>query len=284
MSDLRQQRQFFAEEIAAVANLRTPRLIDALASIPRERFLPPGPWHVASEGSIATGSRVTPDADPRHVYHNYSIAIDPARSLFNGAPSLLAGTIDALQLTDGASVLHVGAGLGYYSAVLGHIVGPTGRVLALEVDPGLAAGASSNLEALPWVEAREANGVTIAEPFDAILVNAGVTHPQQAWLDALTLGGRLIVPLTAVIPAMGPLGKGVMALVTNTGTMDWGARVLTFVAIYSAVGLRDDDLNTQLGQALMKTPFPRLTRLRRDAHERESACWLHAPRACLSQG
>ncbi len=33
-----------------------------------------------------TGPRKTPDADPRHLYHNVSVAIDPARQLFNGAP------------------------------------------------------------------------------------------------------------------------------------------------------------------------------------------------------
>jgi len=211
MSNLRPQRQFFAEEIAAVANLRTRRLIEALASVPRERFLPPGPWHVASEGTIPAGPRTTIDADPRHVYHNYAVAIDPARSLFNGSPALLAGTIDALQLTDGARVLHIGAGLGYYSAILGHVVGPAGRVLALEVDAALAERAASNVESMPWIEVRADSGVTVPEAFDAILVNAGVTHPQLAWLDALVPGGRLILPVTATIPAMGPIGKGVIS-------------------------------------------------------------------------
>ncbi len=37
------------------------------------------------EGDFGAGQRPTPEADPRHVYHNFSIAIDPARKLFNGA-------------------------------------------------------------------------------------------------------------------------------------------------------------------------------------------------------
>lgn len=66
--------------------------------------------------------RRTPDGDPRHVYHNLSIAIDPERQLFNGAPSLLALCIDRLAIRSGARVLHVGCGLGYYSALMAHCV------------------------------------------------------------------------------------------------------------------------------------------------------------------
>ena len=115
--DLALHRQFFAEEIAAVAHLKTPGLIEALRSVPRERFLRSGPWLVRSDGDLGK-PRPTPDADARHVYHNYSIAIDIERHLFNGAPALVAAWIDVLDLVRGAHVLHVGAGLGYYSALI----------------------------------------------------------------------------------------------------------------------------------------------------------------------
>src|SRR5690349_4322511 len=98
MMDLNDRRRFYAEEIAVLSNLRTPGLIDALATVPREEFLPPGPWLIRSEVDYGGGNRQTPDGDPRHVYHNVAIAIDPARQLFNGAPSLLAICIDALSL------------------------------------------------------------------------------------------------------------------------------------------------------------------------------------------
>jgi protein-L-isoaspartate(D-aspartate) O-methyltransferase len=274
------RRRFFAEEIQAVAGLKTAALVDALATVPREAFLPGGPWVVQGDMS---GARPTPDGDPSHVYHNYSVAIDPQRQLFNGAPALVAGAIDVLGVTAGMRVLHVGAGLGYYSAILAHITGPTGRVVAIEVDKELAAQAQANTQSTPWLEVRAGDATTpFAEAFDAILVSTGVTHPQPAWLDALAEGGRMIVPLTAVIPAMGPVGKGVMVLVTRRSGEDFGARALTFVAIYSGLGLRDDGLNEQLGRALMRTPFPRLTRLRRDAHAAEAACWLHGAEFCLS--
>ena len=284
--DLGQRRRFFAEEIEAIANLRTAALVEALASVRREQFLRPGPWLVRGEQDFGgVGPRRTPDADPRHVYHNCSIAIDAERQLYNGAPGLVAAAIDALSLIPGTRVIHIGAGLGYYSALMAHIVGATGHVLAIEVDRGLAADATANLSSTPWIDVLHGDGTTIpAGLVDAIFVNAGVTHPQEAWLDALAPGGRLIAPLTATIPAMGDtIGKGVLALFTRTAGEDFDARVLGIVAIYSAVALRDDDSNALLGRALMRAPFPRFTRLRRDRHDPGPGCWLHMPRLCLSQ-
>src|SRR5438034_1802277 len=134
MIELGQYRRFFAEEIEAVAKLQTPGLVDALATVPREHFLRPGPWTVLADAdSLAGGSsatRLTSDADPRRVYHNIAIAIDPSRQLFNGQPSTLTVWIDALALAPGARVLHVGSGLGYYTALIAHAVGPRGRVVA----------------------------------------------------------------------------------------------------------------------------------------------------------
>jgi protein-L-isoaspartate(D-aspartate) O-methyltransferase len=167
---------------------------------------------VRGEGDFRSPPRRTPDGDPRHTYHNYSIAIDPVRQLFNGAPGLVVGWLDMLSLRPGGRVLHVGAGLGYYSALMGHVVGDRGRIVAIEVDPDLASAARENLSSMPWVELRTGNGIgPFEDEFDAILVHAGVTHPQDAWLDAVKPDGRLLLPLTATIPAMGStLGKGFM--------------------------------------------------------------------------
>jgi protein-L-isoaspartate(D-aspartate) O-methyltransferase len=115
-------------------------------------------------------------------------------------------------------------------------------------------------------------------------VHAGVTHPLDAWLDALAPGGRLLLPLTVEMPAMGAtLGKGVVTIVSRTGDgADFRAEVLSFVAIYSAIGLRDERIAASLGQAMRRTSFPNLTRLRRDQHDSTAACWLHGPGFCLS--
>ena len=280
--DLEQQRRYFADEVAAIAAISTPGLVDALASVPRERFLHAGPWWVRSEVDMLGGPRQTPDADPRHVYHNYAIAIDPARQLFNGVPGLIVSWIDRLELTPGARVLHVGAGTGYYTGLIGHTVGPSGAVVAIEVDEQLAAHARESLATYPWIDVRTADAKgPFTERFDAILINAGVTHAQDAWLDALVPGGRMILPFTATFSAMGPIGKGIAVRLTDTdGTLT--ARPIGMTAIFSGVGLRDDALNQSLGAALMKSPFPPIKRLRRDAHEPSSSCWLHGATSCLS--
>ncbi|HET7218757.1 MAG TPA: methyltransferase domain-containing protein [Vicinamibacterales bacterium] len=276
-------RRMFAEEIAAIANIRTPSLVEALATVPRERFLDPGPWLVRSEADLFAGPRPTPDDDPRRVYHNYSIAIDPSRQLFNGVPSLLASSIDRLALESGSRVLHVGSGLGYYTALIAQTVGPGGRVLGIEVDAGLSARARANLADLRWVELRTGDATGLFnETFDAILVNAGVTHVLQTWLDALADGGRLLFPLTAPMPPTGVIGKGVQILLTKRPDGAADAVVVNFVAIYSAIGLRDASLDSQIAQAFSRSPFPRLTERRVDPHEADNTCWLHAADWCLS--
>ena len=282
--DVALQRRFYAEEIEATANLKTAGLVEALATVPRERFLPPGPWMLKSEADVAGPPRPTPDADARRVNHNLAVSIDPTRMLFNGAPGLVSMLIDTLGLKPGDRVAHIGCGLGYYTALIAAVVGTTGRVIAIEVDDALAVGARANLASTPWVEVvhGDASGA-LGETFDAILVNAGVTHPLDTWLDALAPGGRIVLPITVTQPGMGPIGKGTVVLLTRQGdTASFDARAVTFVAIYSALGLRDESMHERIGRALQGNPFPRLKRLRRDAHEPAAECWLHSDRFCLS--
>jgi len=276
-------RRYFAEEIQVVANLRTPAIVDALATVPREAFLPEGPWTIRGEADIQSPPRQTPGADPRFVSHNVAVAIDPSRMLFNGAPGLISMAIGALEPRPGDHALHLGAGTGYYSAILGAVVGSNGRVLALEVDDALAARARTNLASASHIEVRTDDGSgAFGETFDVALVNAGVTHLPVHLLDAMRPNGRLIAPITATVPGMGPISKGLLVRVVNTGGDRWTARVVTFVAIYSAIGLRDESLNAVIGQALARHPFPALKSLRRDPHDAMASCWCHMPRACLS--
>jgi len=276
------RRRFYAEEVAATSNLQSAALVDALASVPREQFLGTGPWTVRGEADFQAPPRRTSDADPRHVYHNYAIALDEARMLFNGAPGLLAMAIDRLGLEPGSRVLHLGPGTGYYTAVMAACVGSSGRVVAVEVDETLAAAARANTAAMPWVEVRHGDGsADMGERFDAILINAGVTHPLEAWLDALADRGRMILPLTVAMASQ--IGKGLLVLLTRTpASPSLDAKTVTFVAIYNALALRDESIARELGAAMAKNPLPSLKRLRRDPHERSLACWLHTDRWCLS--
>jgi len=72
-------------------------------------------------------------------------------------------------------------------------------------------------------------------------------------------------------------------LVTNDGdASSFGARLLTFAAIYSGQAIRDARINALLGKALARASWPKLTRLRRGRHEPLSSCWLHTDGFCLS--
>jgi protein-L-isoaspartate(D-aspartate) O-methyltransferase len=281
MMPLDLRRRFYAEEIEAAANLTSASLVDALATVPREQFLRPGPWTVRSESDFTSGPRQTPDSDPRHIYHNLAVALDPARQLFNGAPSVVAMVIDRLALQAGDRVVHVGCGTGYYTAVMAHCVGASGKVTAIDVDAALAAEAGANLASLPWVDVQHGDGRTIDGGLDAVLVNAGVTHPLDSWLDALRPGGRLALPLTVAMSSS--IGKGLLLLLTRASDgNEFAARVLGLVAIYNAIGLRDAAAGQQLAVALKKQPMVSLTRLRRDAHDALPTCWLHRDGLCLS--
>jgi protein-L-isoaspartate(D-aspartate) O-methyltransferase len=67
---------------AWAAGLGSRDLIDAFARVPRERFLGPGPWRLAAfDGLGSVLPRETPDGDPRHLYHNVPVCLDPEREL-----------------------------------------------------------------------------------------------------------------------------------------------------------------------------------------------------------
>jgi protein-L-isoaspartate(D-aspartate) O-methyltransferase len=276
-------RRFLAEEIRVTANIRSPRLIDAIATIPRDRFLPPGPWLIRGVADMGGGPRQTDDADPRHVHHDVAVAIDPARDLYNGQPSLIAGWLEAAGVAEGQRVIHIGCGTGYFTAWIAHVVGPAGSVHAMDVDPDLASRARANLADRPWVTVVQGNGTTALPPgADVVIVHAGATHVLDVWLDTLNDGGRLLLPLTMAAPGMpANIGKGPMLLVTRHGA-EWRARCFSIVAIYSLKDARDETLGAELAKMLMSGAWMRVTRLRRDAHERGDTCVLHGRTTCLS--
>jgi hypothetical protein len=79
------------------------------------------------------------------------------------------------------------------------------------------------------------------------------------------------------------IGKGPMLLLSRAaGRDDLAARIIGYVAIYSAIAIRDEAANDQLGKALKANPFPALKRFRRDSHVPSSSCWLHTTHGCLS--
>ncbi len=126
------RRQAYAGEIARRAGVKDPRIEAAFAAVPREDYAGPPPWRIGSGGVFGQ----TTDNDPARLYDDVLIAIDAKRGVNNGQPSLHAQSIDALGLKEGETILQIGAGAGYYTAILAHLVGPEGKVVAYEIDPG----------------------------------------------------------------------------------------------------------------------------------------------------
>ena len=291
MMNTAEARHFFAEEIRVVHNIKSQRVIDAFATVPREQFLPPGPWQIRGSepaagffSGLPSQSRQTDDANPRHVYHDVSIAIDPARDLYNGQPSFIATWFDRLKIKEGDRVVHIGTGTGYYTALIAHIVGSSGMVHGIEIDPALARAASTNLAGRPWATVNEGDGSSaLPADIDVMVVHAGSTHILDTWLDAVTDAGRLLVPLTVTMQGMSPnLGKGLMLMITRDNN-DWRAGFTSSVVIYSLQGLRDEAKAQALAKGMMSGTFMKVKRLRREKHEATSTCWLHGATICISE-
>ena len=275
-------RRFYAEEVRLAGSVKSAALVDAFARVPREKFLGAGPWHFRSM-DLALGDSAylrSEDADPRHVYHNVPIALDTARDLNNGQPGTLARWIDELDVRLAGRVYHLGCGVGYYTAILAEVVGAGGEVVASEVDEQLAARARENLTGYSNVTVRHADGAAL-DPgeCDAMLINAGVTHPHPRWLERLRPGGRLLLPLT--VPLAPNVGKGMMVKITREPT-GLSARVATFVAIYSCSSVRDPQVQALLGKAMASGALFQLKSVRRDVHAPCDSCLVHSGELCLS--
>lgn len=282
--ELEDVRRRFAEELRKHHDLRSEALVRAFAAVPRERFLGRGPWLLLAGAEGYTSST---DADPAHLYQDCAVAIDAPRVLNNGQPGLLAMVMDALELTPGTRVVHVGCGTGYYTAILAELVGRRGRVVALELDPEIAVRARRNLRGLPQVEVVAADALEHDPgPTDAILVNAGMTHPHPLWLDRLRPNGRLALPLTAVRPPAPAVRfvrnhAGQVLLVTRR-TAGFEAHFVTRVGIPALFGGRDPENQRRLAQAYARGGGQEVRSLRRGEHGPEPSCWCHARGFCLS--
>lgn len=283
MSDVDLARAWFAEDLRVTCGLTSPSLVSALGRVPRDRFLGPGPWLIRGEYDAAGPPRPTESADPRLVHHNVSVAIDPARNLYNGQPGLVARWLDSLDIPAGGHVVHIGCGTGYFTAVVAQMVGPEGRVTAVDVDAGLAARARGNLSSWPQVDVRHGDGIAeLPAGADVVLVHAGATHVLDPWLDAIRDGGRLLVPIAFTFPGMpGGVAKGTVVTIRREGDC-YPARAAGMVMIYALVGGRDEAMNQQLATAFGRSVMPAITHLRRDRHEPSAACWLHGETTCLA--
>jgi protein-L-isoaspartate(D-aspartate) O-methyltransferase len=267
-------RRFYAEELCRINRISSPAILAAFATVPRERFVGPGPWIIQSRGT----SWFTEDSDPRQIYRDSLIVLDEAKHLNNGQPSLWAWSLSLLDVRPGNHVLHLGCGTGYYTAILAELAGPEGNVIAIEIDEGLAARATVALAPWPQVTVVNADGALGPfEPADVIVVSAGATHPLPTWLAALKPEGKLLFPLTST------RGPGIMAYLTRKSADSFTAWLTGSVFFVDFAGARDPSVSSELAIALKRDMGASVRSLRCDRHEKDETCWLHGDGWCFSR-
>jgi len=156
-------------------DIHDPRVLRAMAALPRHRFVVPELWDRAYEDESLpiAGGQLLPD------------------------PRSIALMTQALGLRGGEHVLEIGTGSGYQAALLGLLAG---SVVSLEIRPELVSAARDVLRELGLrnveIVARDGSqGWPDAAPYHGILVGAAATHVPVALLDQLAEGGRLVIPL-----------------------------------------------------------------------------------------
>jgi protein-L-isoaspartate(D-aspartate) O-methyltransferase len=135
----------------------------------------------------------------------YDGPIDIGHGQTNSQPSTVAAMLRLLDVHPGQSVLDVGAGSGWTTALLAHLTGPSGRVRGLEVVPELAAFGRANLEGSrrPWATLTLADpdvlGLPAHAPYDRILVSAEPRELPHELVDQIGDGGRMVIPVAGTM-------------------------------------------------------------------------------------
>jgi protein-L-isoaspartate(D-aspartate) O-methyltransferase len=170
---------FDDERAKLVASLRRDisdaRVLEAFARVPRERF-------VAEEWR-------------QYAYDDRPLPIGYGQT--TSQPRMIALMLQELRLTGNESVLEVGTGSGYQSALLAELARV---VVSVELIPGLADSAASTLRELGYGAvvvhvAGEELGWPESAPYDAIVVAAAAPRVPQSLADQLAMGGRLVIPV-----------------------------------------------------------------------------------------
>jgi protein-L-isoaspartate(D-aspartate) O-methyltransferase len=186
-ADATDLRAGLVARLRAAGRLHDERVADAFATVPRELFIAD---HARRRGLAA-------------VYEDEAVvtrqADDGTPTSSSSQPSIMAVMLEMLALLPGARVLEIGAGTGYNAALLAHLVGPSGAVTSVELDPDAAADARRALRAagspVEVVVSDGHGGWPAAAPVDALIATASVDAVPRAWHEQLAPGGVLVVPL-----------------------------------------------------------------------------------------
>jgi protein-L-isoaspartate(D-aspartate) O-methyltransferase len=156
--------------------IRDQRVLDAMARIPREEFVP-------AEIRVCS-------------YQDDALPIACGQTI--SQPYMIALMAELLELTGAETVLEVGSGCGYHAAVLGTLAA---RVISLELIPALAREAKQNLQRtglggnITVICGDGSAGYLDAAPYAAISVAAAAPEIPGALLDQLADPGRLVIPV-----------------------------------------------------------------------------------------
>jgi protein-L-isoaspartate(D-aspartate) O-methyltransferase len=169
------QRRAMVEEQIRKRGIRSPRLLEALARVPRHLFVP-------EELAL-------------HAYEDRALGIGEQQTI--SQPYMVAAMTEYLELQGSERVLEVGAGSGYQAAVLGELAS---EVITVEKNVSLAESAGARLASLGYrnirVEIGDGTmGWAAAAPFEGILVAAAAPAVPAPLTAQLAEGGRLIIPV-----------------------------------------------------------------------------------------
>lgn len=161
-----------------------PQVERALRTVPRHVFAPEASLQEAYDPFTAVVTK----------YDEHGVATSSV-----SAPQVQAMMLQQAGLEPGHRVLEIGSG-GYNAALIAELVGPSGEVTTVDIDPQVTERASTLLKDTGYghvgvVTADAAVGLPEHAPFDAIIVTAGAWDIPRAWVEQLIESGRLVVPL-----------------------------------------------------------------------------------------
>src|SRR5580692_5183638 len=122
-------RERLVVQVLQTSGIRDERITAALRDVPRHLFLPDLPPEDAYLDDAIVTKR---DADGQPISSS-------------SQPAIMAIMLDQLTLAPGQRVLEIGAGTGYNAALMRHLVGPSGRVVSVDIDADLVEAARSHL-------------------------------------------------------------------------------------------------------------------------------------------
>ena len=155
--------------------IRDLRALDAMARVPRHEFVAEQYWGQA--------------------YEDHPIPIGHGQTV--SQPYIVAVTLDALDLQPFDTVLEIGTGSGYQTALLAEL---TGQVYSMERHEDLARQAEATLERLGYsnvnvIVGDGSEGLPAKAPFDAIAVSAAAPQIPKSLLEQLRENGRMVIPV-----------------------------------------------------------------------------------------